>query len=39
MSKVTLEVDGVATESKTFEVRADPQSAVPWRSTRPASHL
>ena len=26
--KVTLEVDGAATESKTFEVRADPQSAV-----------
>jgi uncharacterized membrane protein YgcG len=27
--KVTLEVDGVATESKTFEVRADPQSSIP----------
>ncbi|HEV3139571.1 MAG TPA: hypothetical protein VGY57_03595, partial [Vicinamibacterales bacterium] len=26
--KVTLEVDGVATESKTFDVRADPQSSI-----------
>jgi len=26
--KVTLEVDGAATESKTFEVRADPQSSI-----------
>ena len=26
--KVTLEVDGAATESRTFEVRADPASAV-----------
>src|SRR6185369_15842177 len=26
--KVTLEVDGVATESRTFEVRADPASNV-----------
>jgi photosystem II stability/assembly factor-like uncharacterized protein len=26
--KVTLEIDGVAAESKTFDVRADPQSAV-----------
>src|SRR6185369_13833941 len=28
MFKVTLEVDGVATESRTFEVRADPTSNV-----------
>ena len=27
--KVALEVDGVVTESKTFEVRGDPQSAIP----------
>jgi hypothetical protein len=26
--KVTLEIDGVAAESKTFEVRADPQSSI-----------